>query len=390
MVTRTVYFATNRQPITRRGGAAIIGFGSDPGPVDGAAVRFGSVDIEVDLNDPDEGSQTSYLPETLAVAEEQLVGTANFTPKKGSKTVFDALRQSMKRDGKPTIVIIHGYSNSFEDAMRRAAWIGEYYKAGTGGIDANVFAFSWPSRGSDLGVPLPFVDYIHDRATAAQSGVAVARTLRILHRFIDGLPVQEYCHQPIHLVCHSMGNFVLRHAMAAMIRDPEPVDDMEVPNNDKDVDLSDIRPMLYSEHADPNPSAVRRTFDQIILAAADVDDDAFDKEQKFKYLPRLGRQVTVYHSHRDWILNTLSRITKFNGPRLGVDGPDNMSTISDKVAAVDVSELLDHGEDSDRQNHQYYRKCDRVRDDIIQVLAGKRPNEVAGRSSAGGQRWRLG
>src|SRR6266404_8998436 len=53
------------------------------------------------------------------------------------------------------------------------------------------------------------------------------------------------------------------------------------------------------------------------------------------------------------VLNTLSAATKFNGPRLGSDGPDNMGSISDKVTAVDVSEVVSIAQEP--ENHQYYR-----------------------------------
>ncbi|ESY77843.1 hypothetical protein X739_32495 [Mesorhizobium sp. LNHC220B00] len=64
----------------------------------------------------------------------------------------------------------------------------------------------------------------------------------------------------------------------------------------------------------PNPSALRRTFDKIVLAAADEGADAFDDPAKLKFLPRLGQSVSVYHSSKDWVLNTLSAGTKFMAP----------------------------------------------------------------------------
>jgi esterase/lipase superfamily enzyme len=51
------------------------------------------------------------------------------------------------------------------------------------------------------------------------------------------------------------------------------------------------------------------------------------------------------------VLNTLSAATKFNGPRLGNDGPDNMGTISAKVSAVDVNDVISF--EQEPENHQY-------------------------------------
>jgi esterase/lipase superfamily enzyme len=133
-------------------------------------------------------------------------------------------------------------------------------------------------------------------------------------------------------------------------------------------------------------SPLRRYFDKVILAAADEDADAFDDPQKFKFLPRICRSITVYYSEKDWILSTLSSGTKFNGPRLGADGPDNMGTISDKVSAVDVSAIL---ELSEPENHQYYRVFPQMRDDIKAVLTGTPPEKIANRQAIGQSRWRI-
>jgi esterase/lipase superfamily enzyme len=136
----------------------------------------------------------------------------------------------------------------------------------------------------------------------------------------------------------------------------------------------------------PDPSVLRRSFDRMVLAAADEDADAFDDPLKLKYLPRLGQSVTVYHTNKDWVLNTLSAATKFNGPRLGSDGPDNMGSISDKVTAVDVSVVVSLAEEP--ENHQYYRVFPAVRDDIVAVLDGTAQNDVPNRTAVSDGRWR--
>ncbi|HEY7578408.1 MAG TPA: alpha/beta fold hydrolase [Acetobacteraceae bacterium] len=367
----TVYFGTNRQPIAEAGGGRIIDFGAELGPVSGLAVRFGAAEVDVELRT----KKASLVQGSLTVADEVLSGSVGFVPKFGSRTIFDALRVGMQEGNRPTLVIVHGFSNSFESAIERAGWILAFY-----GLDANVFAFTWPSRGSVGPVPLPYVDYVHDRGTAAASGPAMARTMRILHDYVDSLPEDQRCRQPIHLLCHSMGNFALRHGLQALLALPE------TPLQAGD-DQSSIRPMTFVDRTAANPVIVRRTFDQIVLAAADEDDDAFDDLRKFQPLPRLGRAITVYHTQRDWVLSTLSAQTKFNGPRLGADGPDNMGTISDKVSAIDVSDVIDVAQDV--ESHQYYRVFPAVRDDIVAVLAGQRPAQIANRAAIAEGRWRL-
>jgi esterase/lipase superfamily enzyme len=362
----TVYFATNRQPITDSAGK-ITGFTADLGPVSGLNVRYGQAQVDVDLT----RKKQRFVAGSLNVADERLFGPVDAPRVLGSQTIFDAIRADMTK-GKPTIAFIHGFSNSFTDAIERAGWILAFY-----GIDANMFVFTWPSRGSAGPIPLPFADYAHDRATAAASGPAIARTIRRLYDYVDKLERAERCDESIHLLCHSMGNYVLRNALQALMRLP-----------DATADATENVAAMSSLSADrPDPSVLRRSFDEIVLAAADEDADAFDDPLKLKFLPRLGRRVTVYHSAKDWVLNTLSAATKFNGPRLGNDGPDNMGTISDKVSAVDASVVLSL--DQDIQNHQYYRVFPAVRDDIVAVLAGTPQEQVRNRAAISAGRWRI-
>jgi esterase/lipase superfamily enzyme len=372
----TVYFATNRMPLTDASGTAINDFGSELGPIDGTAVRFGSAQASVTA------TGSSFVPGSLYVAPEQLIGPAI---QRGSRDIFEKLRQDMQEGGRPTLVVIHGFSNTFKEAIERAAAIINFY-----GIDANVFAFTWPSIGTLLPTPLPYNDYFHDRSTARASGVAIARTMRILYDFIDNLPRRAVCRQPLHLICHSMGNYAFRYAVQALMQVPQGEPREYVRTVDSPAPDAQERPLpalvaLPTEAPDPN--RLRRTFDQIVLAAADEDEDAFDDARELRYLPRLGTRVTVYHTQKDWILSTLSSVTKFNGPRLGVDGPENMAMISDKVTAVDVSDAIDPRYDF--QSHQYYRIFPAVRDDIVAVLAGERQDKIADRDRTDMQRYRL-
>jgi esterase/lipase superfamily enzyme len=364
---QTVYFATNRQPLLDPSDPQqqrIIGFGSELGPTSGIDVRYGSAKVDVNLS-----KKTNVIvPGSLIVATQQLLFTEGQSPILGSDTIFDAIRVSMKADNKPTIAFIHGFSNSFVDSIERGGWLSAFY-----GIDVNMFVFSWPSIISLLPTPTPFGDYAHDRKTAAASGLAVARTLRRLSDFVDKLDQEDRCNQSIHLICHSMGNYVFRNGLQALMTLPEPAAPA----------LSAINAMTSLDGA---PPSLRRYFDKVILAAADEDADAFDDPAKLKFLPRICKSVTVYYSEKDWILGTLSDGTKFNGPRLGSDGPDNMSTISDKVSAVDVSDVLDA---SEPENHQYYRVFPQVRDDIQAALKGTPPDKVANRRAISQARWKI-
>ncbi|GGE02511.1 hypothetical protein GCM10011390_21740 [Aureimonas endophytica] len=364
--TVTVFFATNRMPIAEKGSDRIIDFGPDLGPIDGTAVRFGSAVATI------EGDGAQVNMETLWVSPEKLYGADQ---KRGSRDIFEQLRADMKGNERPTLVLLHGFSNSFRDALERAAWISVFY-----GIEANIFVFSWPSIGRNLPTPLPYADYAHDRYTARASGVAIARTLQILYDFIDGLDPSATCRQPLHLIAHSMGVFVLRQAVQALMRQaPRPPAGLADPMSDQLIFDAGTRNLTGIPTASADPNRLRRTFGEVVLAAGDEDEDSFEDANELRYLPRIARRVSVYHTPSDWILSTLSRVTKFNGPRLGMDGPENMSIISDKVTSIDVTDVLSSADDL--QSHQYYRIFPRVRDDIVAVLRGEPQEKIVKRRS---------
>ncbi len=358
----TVYFATNRQPMLDGATDKIINFSSELGPTGGLDVRYGSATVEVDLA----ARSAKVVGGSLKVADQQLTFAAGGAPQLGSNTIFEALRTDMAGNKRPTLAFIHGFSNTFMEAIARAGWNLVFLQ-----LDANMFAFSWPSIGTPIGIPNAYNNYTHDRENAAASGPAIARTIRRLHDYADKLAREQHCEQSIHLLCHSMGNYALRNALQALMRLPDPGAGRNAP----------------SLGGAPDPSVLRRTFDNIVLAAADEDADAFDDPGKLKYLPRIGRSVTVYYSRADWVLDKLSAVTKFNGPRLGTDGPDNMDSISDRVAAVDATAVADPAKDP--QGHQYYRTIAAVRDDIAAVFKGTPQNAVPNRTPVGPQRWAI-
>jgi hypothetical protein len=88
-----------------------------------------------------------------------------------------------------------------------------------------------------------------------------------------------------------MGNYVLRNALQALMRLPDPTS----------VVTGDFRSMIAMSADAPDPSVLRRSFDKIILAAADEDSDTFDDPLKLKYLPRIAEVATGPQAKREWI-----------------------------------------------------------------------------------------
>jgi esterase/lipase superfamily enzyme len=293
-------------------------------------------------------TQGKIVAGSLRVYDEKMLVGPRAQRKRGSDQLFSALRPAMT-SAKPVVLFIHGFYNTFSDSVERAATILAFY-----GIDAQILAFAWPSQGTLLG-------YQRDRSMARQSGAALARVIRRL--MTETGSVDRASPQPvIHLLCHSMGNYVLRFGVQSLLAQP-----------------SEVAP------GDPLPATpvahLPTVFRQIILAAADEDSDAFDRQDKLKALPDLGRGVTVYYTDEDWVLTVLSGTFEFNGPRLGATGPDNMATTSDKVTAVDVSDVVPA--ELNTNSHQYYRIYPPVRDDAVAVLSGQAPDKIPGRVVTG-------
>src|SRR5262249_58959939 len=100
--TVTVYFATNRQPLTD-GTERIVGFSSELGPTGGLDVRYGRAKVQVDLA---AGTQ-AIVPGSLEVADQKLVFAIGGRPLLRSQTIFDAPRSDMSKSDRPTIAFIH-------------------------------------------------------------------------------------------------------------------------------------------------------------------------------------------------------------------------------------------------------------------------------------------
>ena len=281
--------------------------------------------------------QDTQWPEPLPGGYRRRRSVERKGSKVGSQVLMEDLYRLLVTEQRHVIAYIHGYANSFENSLLRAAQLQHEYRAG--GKEPVVFAFSWPSDASTT----PFVAYRNDRQDAKMSGVAIARALMRFVEFLRSLDSpadreapRPACECPIHLVAHSMGNWALRHA------------------------LLEMGELL-------NSNRLPRLFENVFLMAADEDDDALEHEDKLRLLLRLGHQTHVYHAANDRAL-LISDVTKGNPDRLGADGPRNLSNTDDRVSAIDCGEVsyttLTQG------RHQYYRLRSEVIEDVCNVLDG--------------------
>lgn len=311
----TIYFATNRNPNNAQ---TPTGFGKGFSDTSLGDLRFGQAKVKKGALDP---NSIQVLPDN---------------PGQGSEALFTQLRQSMKSQSLDSLLFIHGFNVSFKAAVESAAQIGERYaKLSNKTYQPNIFVFSWPSDGD-------VTSYINDRHDAEASGYAFARGLMKLATFLKSSDSEEACQQKINLIAHSMGNYVLRHA-------------------------------LQQAQKIANGASLSRIFDNIVLTAADEDNDAFEFDHKLAKLPELAQRITVYFNNGDLALAT-SDLTKGNPDRLGHDGPSKPHQIPAKVVIVDASDVV-----KGISEHSYHVENDKVVTDMIAVFRGESSEQIPSR-----------
>jgi esterase/lipase superfamily enzyme len=237
------------------------------------------------------------------------------TIKELDRTEFDAgisqVLQAAPEDAHAATVFIHGYCTTFEGAAVRAAQIG--CDLSVPGIMA---FFSWPSQGT-------FRGYLSD----IDANEAAIRYLIEFLRGLAGVPGVE----KIHLIAHSMGNRGLLAALRDMVG------------------------------ARPTPAPM---FEQVILAAADVDAEVF--KQRCDVYGKVARRTTLYASRRDLALLS-SGLIRDNHSRAGFTPP---VTVADGIDTVEVT-----GVDLSLLGHGYFADAAPVLNDIHDLIVNDIPPE---------------
>jgi esterase/lipase superfamily enzyme len=344
---RLVHFATNRARLS-------IGFDEfSPAPPDGRQLWLGHIDME-SLGAPGDTERTRH-----PLSPPEITGIDDFEdPAKGSAAkALDAwLKDAHARDA-IALFFIHGFSNSFNSAVGRAAQIAEFQEGE--GVRLAPLAFSWPSDGrvinpQMLGLGLAGVvrQYQADQRDATLSGPALARLIVEIRRARDRAAKAR---RPVRMVllAHSMGNHALASALGAMRNG-----------------------MLTA--------ALDSTFDHALLVAADVPDTALDRHQPLRGIALLAAGVTVVIA-KDGMLAFASPVANEEKRRLGHHGPSDLAGLPARVRVVDyVAGLQTEAEKPhlqaanattwDTVTHQYYRNDLSARGDIAEVLRGDPPS----------------
>lgn len=316
----TVYFATNRAingaaDQVRSYGATIVS-PSDPG-----AVTYGTAFV----------NDANLTADTVgAIAAIQDIQAGQFSA--------DAAGD-LSNPGRNLLVFLHGFDNSFENAITRAAFNQQWFAAsGVAAAKTTVVAFSWPSLGELIELPFPDAAYRQDQTMAGQSGLHIMTFFANLQPLIASARAQG---NRVFLLAHSMGNWALQAA-------------------------------VESWFAHGNGDAL--LFDEALLAAADEIYNTFDflPFGRLSALNRLARRISIYASQADDVLK-ISMALNLGAQRLGQDGPYDASDTTRFPPAtyreVDCTGFRDYDIDL-ASSHQYYRRSPGVRTDIANTMAG--------------------
>jgi esterase/lipase superfamily enzyme len=332
-----MYFVTNRQLISETQ-APWFGTEQSKSPSD---LRIGWSDLDLGA-DPPSINQVFVSPESRRASPNAPSGL-RVAP---HFSLFGEVQAKMSADVPDTVLFIHGFDYKFDEALVGLGLLRQRLNLGRFAA-ANMIVFTWPSDGTMT----PFLSYASDRRDARDSGEAGGRALLQLSDFLDALKPGEFCRGRIHIVAHSMGVYVLRNALQALIKNL--------------------------------PASPPTLFDQVLLIAGDEDYDALELDYKLAPLSHLCKRIHVYYNPEDLALD-ISRTTKGNPRRLGSRGPRNSAAIPDSVVLVDAS-TISRWTNSDWDYHHYYIHAPEMATDMACVLAGMAEDKIPGRSPIPGR-----
>ena len=329
-------FITNREIIKKGKNESIR---EDGGEHAGDNLRFGSYDTAKEqfnlFPEPADESETLYN-DLLKKDKYALRGSVAFF-----REVYDELMKPDNKSGgiikNDVLFFIHGFNTNLNGVREAYEHLNTRYVENPKSPVRHIIIFTWP--GKSPAVPLHYFD---DKKDAIRSGEALARGIEKVIRFFKEFLVNarnEPCHRKIHLMVHSMGHRVLKHMMLELKNNRIPIPDL---------------------------------FTEIVLMAADIEYDIFERDEAFNSLIDLGNRIHVYYNNNDRVLD-ISKYTKNFSNRLGRYGRKRIDTTLADVLDANVTSTKDDkkfGLEEKLLNHWYYYTSSEAADDIIEVLKG--------------------
>src|ERR1700730_18489762 len=245
-------------------------------------------------------------------------------------------------------ILVHGFNVSFQSATGFYQKISDSLFTGTKSLNGLCILYDWPSLGSALG-------YEPDRAHARACAADLAD---VLSAMFDYLVLKQNaaiknpdnaCKAKVSMIAHSMGNYVLQKAMAAAWTRKN-------------------QPLLAS------------LLNQLVMVAADVDNDLFDAgapdNNDGAAIVNLTYRITALYSGRDSVLGLSAGLKHFGTRRLGRSGLANRPPLitqlpaTDNVWDVDCSSFFPDSVNGEAIHGAYF-DTPKVIDLMREILRGK-------------------
>lgn len=277
-----MFFITNRQIDTsKRGYDKFTKHPNEKGPNELQAVEITGV------NPP----QIKLLNDRLSVAEvKRFINKFNLDidandPQYASLKVACSIFEQSRKQCKNVLLYVHGYNNDIEDVYSTARELERLY-------GVIVVTFTWPANGG--GALSGTLSYLADKRDARASQDALNRCIDLVGKYhslltmsarkqLEGRANKKFpsnptkqraylsellkrdCDLSVSLLCHSMGNYVLKHAMAS--------------------ELAESRKLI---------------FDNVILAAADTNNE---NHQTWVEALQVRKSVYITINENDYALS---------------------------------------------------------------------------------------
>jgi esterase/lipase superfamily enzyme len=225
---------------------------------------------------------------------------------------FPLVAESENEKQKHVSFFIHGYNNTWLEAVQRYRQLQKDLYADPGGL-GQLILFTWPSNGATSG-------YLPDREDARASAPDLANVFVDLHdhlvlmqRAVAMSKTTSCCRAKISVIAHSMGNYVFQKALAVASKKLN------------------------------NPQLVT-LIHQGAMVAADVDNDLFQQEQPQdsdgSLMSNLCYRLGALFTGRDQVLGASAGLKHFGKRRLGRSGLADARLVYDNVFDFDVTTAL--------------------------------------------------
>jgi esterase/lipase superfamily enzyme len=283
------------------------------------------------------GDIASWQPQSSADFQNMLAAAAD---------QFPSLAPAQNEQQSHVTLLIHGFNESFAGATTLYQSICDQMFDGPASMGLCVL-YDWPSKGSLLG-------YEPDRSTARKCADDLTD---ILSDLFDWLIAKQKlaminpalaCKAKVSVIAHSMGNYVLQKAMAAAWTRKN-------------------QPLLVT------------MINQLIMVAADVDNDLFDAgaadNDDGDAIANLTYRITALYSGRDAVLGASAGLKHFGTRRLGRSGLANRPPLvrsppqTDNVWDIDCSSFFPASVGGE-SIHSAYFSTDSVVDLMRKIMMG--------------------